>query len=45
MHMHCTLVMFETGRDRLGVGGGADDVVWSSAASLRWQKGYREVLL
>ena len=26
--MNCTLVMFETGRDTLGVGG-ADDVVWS----------------
>ena len=45
MHMNCTLVMFETGRDRLRGGGGSDDVVWSSGVSLRWQKGYREVLL
>ena len=44
MHMNCTLVLFETGRDRLGEGG-ADDVLWSSVVSLRWQKGYREVLL
>ena len=28
-----------------GGGGGADDVVWSSVVCLRWQKGYREVLL
>ena len=41
--MNCTLVMFEIGRYTLGVGG-ADDGVWSSVVSLRWQKGYRDVL-
>ena len=44
MHVNCTVVMFEMGRCTLGVGG-ADDVVWSIVVSLRWQKGYREVLL
>ena len=43
MQVNSTLVMFETCRYTLGVGG-ADDVVWSSVVSLRWQKEYREVL-
>ena len=43
MQVNSTLVMFETCRCTLGVGG-ADDVLWSSVVSLRWQKEYREVL-
>ena len=44
MQVNSTLVMFETCRYTLGVGG-ADDVVWSSVVSLRWQKRYGEALL
>ena len=44
MHVNYTLVMFETGRYTLGMGG-EDDVMWSSVVSLKWQKGDREVLL